>query len=85
MPRAKLPDILEFWGYTWTHIKGRRGWLGPAITEAPELAWAVECERVIRRDGRYVMLNPWITLNRFGWSDGDITIRNPGEGVEDAP
>ena len=36
MPRAKLPDILTIWGYSWTHTKGRRGWVGPAITDPEE-------------------------------------------------
>jgi hypothetical protein len=79
MPRAKLPDVLEFWGYTRTHTKGRRGWVGPAIAAAPELAWGVECQRIVRQDGLYVMLGAWITLNRFGWSDGDLTIASAEE------
>jgi hypothetical protein len=36
MPRAGLPDILTIWGYSWTHTKGRRGWVGPAITDPEE-------------------------------------------------
>jgi hypothetical protein len=73
MSRSPYPAVLELWGHTWTHTKGRRGWLGLAITdpEHPTLAWAVEYERVVRRDGRYVMLDPSITLNRFGWTEED--------------
>jgi hypothetical protein len=73
MPRAKLPDVLEFWGDPWTHTQGRRGWIGPAITdpEDPMLASAVEYQRIVRRGGHYVMLDPWITLNRFGWDEED--------------
>jgi hypothetical protein len=65
--------VLEFWGHTWTHTKGRRGWIGPAITdlEDPMLAAAVESQRIVRKDGRYMMLDPWITLNRFGWDEDD--------------
>jgi hypothetical protein len=79
MPKEKYPDVLEIWGITWTHTKGRRGWVGPAIADPEDrmLALAVECQRIVRRDGRYVMLDPSITLDRFGWSDGDLTIHEP--------
>jgi hypothetical protein len=33
------------------------------------LATAVEYERITRRDGRYVMVDPSITLDRFGWDE----------------
>jgi hypothetical protein len=68
---------LEIWGHTWTHTKGRRGWVSPVITdpEDPMLALAVECQRIIRQDGRYVMVDPSITLDRFCWTDEDeLTI-----------
>jgi hypothetical protein len=73
MPRAKYPDVLTIWGITWTHTQGRRGWRGPAITdpEDPMLALAVECQRIVRRDGHYVMVDPSITLARFGWDEAD--------------
>jgi hypothetical protein len=31
----------------------------------------VAYERIIRRDGRYVMVDPGITLDRFGWDEDD--------------
>ena len=84
MPRARYPDELEVWGITWTHTKGRRGWVGPAITdpEGPMLALAVECQRIIRQDGCYVMVDPSITLDRFCWIDEDeLTILWPDDEV----
>jgi hypothetical protein len=81
MSKAKYPDVLEIWGITWTHTKGRRGWVGPAITDPEDkmLATAVECQRIVRRDGHYVMLDPGLTLDRFVWKTGDITIHPPEE------
>ena len=52
-------------------------WEGPAITgpKDPILALSVEYQRIIRRDGRYVMVDPSITLDRFTWTDDDeLTI-----------
>jgi hypothetical protein len=82
--RSKSPDVLNIWGITWTKTKWRRGWLGPAITvpEDPMLARAVECQRIIRRDGRYVMVDPSITLDRFGWDEDDLTITPAPEAEE---
>jgi hypothetical protein len=91
MPRARYPDELEVWGITWTHTKGRRGWVGPAITdpEDPRLALAVDCERIVRREGRYVMLDPGLTLDRFAWTEDDDLIeeRTDPDGTpgEDTP
>jgi hypothetical protein len=31
-------------------------------------------ERIIRQDGRDVMVDPSMTLDRFGWADGDLRI-----------
>jgi hypothetical protein len=79
--RPPLPDVLEIWGIPWT--KRGRVWEGPAITdpEDPMLALAVECQRIARRDGRYVMVDPSITLNRFTWTDADeLTIIWPDDG-----
>jgi hypothetical protein len=86
MSRSKLPDVLEVWGHTWTKIKGKRGWVGPAITdpEDPTLAFAEECQRIIRRGGHYVMEDPAITLYRFCWTDDDaegLTLMSP-DGTE---
>jgi hypothetical protein len=76
MPKPTYPDELEVWGLTWTHTKGRRGWVGPAITdpEDPRLALAVACERIVRQHGSYVMLDPSITLDRFAWTEEDALI-----------
>jgi hypothetical protein len=44
------------------------------------LALAVEYERIIRQDGRYVMVDPGITLDRFGWDEDaaeGMTLRTP--------
>lgn len=43
------------------------------------LALAVEYQLIIRRDGRYVMLDPGLTLDRFGWDEGDVTLTEPAE------
>jgi hypothetical protein len=79
MSKAKYPDVLEVWGITWTRTKGRRGRIGPAITdpEDPMLATAVEYGRIVRRDGHYVILDPGLTLDRFGWHGGDATLHRP--------
>jgi len=47
--------------------------VGPVITDPEDLmlAMAVECKRIIRQDGRYVMVDPGITLDRFGWDEED--------------
>jgi hypothetical protein len=77
MHSEPYPDVLELWGVTWT----REGevWIGPAITdpEDPTLALSVEYQRIVRRDGRYGMVDPGITLDRFGWGPGDMTITWP--------
>jgi hypothetical protein len=71
--RSKYPRIIELWGHTWTKPRGQQVWLGPMISdpEDPILALSVEYERIIRKDGRYVMVDPGITLNRFGWTEED--------------
>jgi len=71
MSQSKYPRIIELWGHTWTKPRGQQVWLGPAITdpEDPALAWAVEYQRIVRRDGRYVLEDPGITLDRFGWDE----------------
>jgi hypothetical protein len=48
------------------------------------LAMAVAYERIVRRDGYYVMLDPGITPNRFGWSSGaGLTLTTPDATVID--
>jgi hypothetical protein len=71
MRNEEYPDVLEIWGVTWT--KRGDGWEGPAITDPEDgmLALAVEYQRIIRRDGRYMMVDPSITLDRFSWDDDD--------------
>jgi hypothetical protein len=71
--RSKYPRVIELWGHTWTKPRGQQVWLGPMITdpEDPILALSVEYERIIRKDGRYVMEDTGITLDRFGWDEDD--------------
>jgi hypothetical protein len=85
MSSEPYPDTLILWDVTWT--KQGDVWVGPAITdpEDPKLALSVEYQRLVRRDGRYVMLDPGLTLDRFGWSDGDLTITPDPDADEDAP
>lgn len=82
MPRSTYPRVLELLGHTWRKPKGSQVWLGPAITdpEDPGLAWAVEYQRIVRRNGRYVLEDPGITLDRFGWDEEaaeGMTLRYP--------
>ena len=69
MSREPYPDVLEIWGVTWT--KAGKVWVGPAITdpEDPMLGTAVTYERIIRKDGHYVLVDLSITLDRFGWDE----------------
>jgi hypothetical protein len=39
----------------------------------------VAYQRIVRRDGRYVMVDPGLTLDRFGWDEDDVTITDPPE------
>jgi len=85
MRRKSYPDVLEIWGVTWT--KAGTVWVGPAITEPedPMLALSVAYERIIHQDGRYVMVDPSITLDRFGWDEDaaeGMTITHPDGSVE---
>jgi hypothetical protein len=75
--KSKYPNTLIIWGITWTKTKGRRGWIGPAITDPEDrmLALCVEYQRIVRRDGYYIMEDPSITLDRFGWDE------DAGEGM----
>ena len=56
-----MPDI---WGVTWT----KRGDVeGPPITDPEDriLALSVEYQRIIRQDGRYVMVDPRLPSTAF--------------------
>jgi hypothetical protein len=66
------PAMVEIWGITWT-TQGNV-WIGPAIAdpEDPMLKGAVDAQRIIRQDGRYVMVDSWLTLDRFTWEEGDV-------------
>ena len=79
MSREPYPDTLILWDVTWT--KAGMVWVGPAITnpENERLATAVHDERIIRQDGRPVMVDPGIILDRFGWDEDDVTITDPEE------
>jgi hypothetical protein len=85
MSRAPYPDILHLWDVTWT--KEGKVWVGPAITDPkdPMLATAVACERIIRQDGRYVLVDAGLTLDRFGWSDGELRDVTPEDAEDEAP
>ena len=79
MHKSTSPDTPIIWGHTW--VKAGTVWIGPATTD-PEnemLATAVHYERIIRRDGRSVMEDPGLTLDRFGWEEDDVTITEPPE------
>jgi hypothetical protein len=77
--QATYPDTLIIWDVTWT--KQEEVWVGLAITdpEDPALALSVAYQRIVRRDGRYVMVDPGLTLDRFGWDEDDVTITDPPE------
>jgi hypothetical protein len=83
MSSEPYPETLIIWGITWT--KAGTVWVGPTIADPEDqmLATAVEYQRLVRRDGRSIMVDPGPTLDRFGWSDGDITITPPPEEDED--
>jgi hypothetical protein len=85
MRRDPWPDVLEVWGVTWT--KQGQVWVGPAIAdpEDPMLALAVACERIVRRDGRYVMVDPSRALDRFIWADGELGEESVNPEAENAP
>jgi hypothetical protein len=68
------------------YLKEGHVWVGPAITdpEDPRLALAVACERLIRQDGRDVLVDPGLTLDRFGWDEDaaeGMTLRTPDDTV----
>jgi hypothetical protein len=64
--KPTYPDTLIIWDIPWT--KQGEVWVGPAITdpEDPTLALSVAYQRIVRRDGHYVMEDPGLTLDRFG-------------------
>jgi hypothetical protein len=70
MRREPYPDVLEVWGLTRT----KRGdvWEGPPTGDpTPYLPLALELGRIAVRGGRYVMADPGLTLDRFGWDEDD--------------
>jgi hypothetical protein len=71
MCREQYRDVLEIWGLTWATQE--QVWAGPEITypEDPMLVLTVTCQRIIRQDGRDVLVDPGITLDRFGWGEED--------------
>jgi hypothetical protein len=71
MRRSHYPDVLHIWDFTWT----RRGgvWEGPPTSDpTPFLPLALELGRIEVRGDRYVMVDPGLTLDRFGWEEGDL-------------
>jgi hypothetical protein len=60
-----LPDVFHFWRHTWV----RRGevWEGPPVSDPAEcLPLALACGRIEVRRGRYVIVDPWLTMARQG-------------------
>jgi hypothetical protein len=60
-----LPDVFHFWRHTWV----RRGevWEGPPVSDPAEcLPLALACGRIEVRRGRYVIVDPWLTMARPG-------------------
>jgi hypothetical protein len=83
MPRASYPDVLEVWGITWTKRGGV--WEGPLVSDpTPALATSLELGRIEIRGDRYVMVDPGITFDRFGWEDGDLTLTQAAEEEDEA-
>jgi hypothetical protein len=57
-------------------------WEGPPTSDpTPFLPLALELGRIAVRGGRYVLVDPGLTLDRFGWVDGDLEYEpvNPEE------
>jgi hypothetical protein len=81
MRKDPYPDVLEIWDFTWT----KRGdvWEGPPTSD-PTPYLALELGRIEVRGDRYVMADPGLTLDRFGWADGDLE-ELPDADEEDAP
>jgi hypothetical protein len=79
--REALPDVLHIWGMIWT----KRGevWDGPAVGGPDDalLREAVHFNCIEVWDGHYVMVDPWLTLGRFTWYEGDVEISRPEEGA----
>lgn len=68
MRREPYPDVLHIWDITWT----KRGdvWEGPPTSDpTPYLPLALELGRIEVQGDRYVMADPGITLDRFGWDE----------------
>jgi hypothetical protein len=48
-------------------------WEGPPASDpTPFLPLAVELGRIEVRGDRYVVVDPGLTLDRFGWADGEL-------------
>jgi hypothetical protein len=74
------PDVLELWGLTWTKHGGV--WEGPPTSDpTPFLPLALELGRIAVGGDRYVLVDPGLTLDRYGWADGDLEYHpvNPEE------
>jgi hypothetical protein len=71
MSRDPYPAVLELWGLTWT--KAGDVWQGPPTSDpTPFLPLALELGRIAVRGNRYVVVHPGLTLDQFGWEDGDV-------------
>jgi hypothetical protein len=51
-------------------------WVGPPVggPEDAMLREALHYQRIEVQGAHYVMSNPWRTLNRFTWYEGDVEI-----------
>jgi hypothetical protein len=70
MRKPRYPDVLEIWDFTWT----KRGevWEGPPTSDPTAyLPLALELGRIEVRGDRYVIVDPSLTLDRFGWDEDD--------------
>jgi hypothetical protein len=82
--REPLPDVLHLWRIRW--VKQGDVWVGPRVGGPDDalLREALRFERIEVRGDRYVMANPWRTLNRFTWHEGDAELSWPEAEAPDA-
>ena len=80
MRKPRYPDVLEIWDFVW--IKRGGVWVGPPVTDpTPYLPLALELGRIKVQNGRYVMVDPGLTLDRFGWDDEDLIMEAEEDGA----
>ena len=83
MSKEPLPDVLHIWDFVWA--KQGDVWVGPPTSDpTPSLPLALALGRIEVWGDRYVMADPGVTLDRFGWEKGDLE-EVPDADEEDAP